>query len=148
RPNVIRCWTPRTPLASVMTQYSLIDRRPEEFTLDFLHEHKVGVIVRGAIAKGYLVGKPVMDLLGHSAAEIQQVTRRLIELSQDTPYTPLHLAIGFTLAHSAATTVAMGASKASQIIQSAQLMHLPPFPHALNVELAKLTRTFQYDSHR
>ncbi|MEL6624528.1 MAG: aldo/keto reductase [Bacteroidota bacterium] len=148
RPNVVRSWVPHTNLASVMTQYSLIDKRPEEFTLNYLSQHGVGVIVRGAIAKGYLVGKPSMDLLGHSSSDIQYFTQRLIELSQDTPYSPLHLAIAFTLGHPSTATVTVGASRASHIIQSAELMQLPPIPAELYDALNALTPAFAYDSHR
>jgi aryl-alcohol dehydrogenase-like predicted oxidoreductase len=56
RPNVIREWVKRSRLASVMTQYSLLDRRPEEETLDLLHERGVGVIARGPVAQGRLSG--------------------------------------------------------------------------------------------
>lgn len=56
RPNVIREWVERADMASVMTQYSLLDRRPEEAVLDSLHRHGVSVIARGPVARGILSG--------------------------------------------------------------------------------------------
>ena len=38
RPNVIREYVKRSNIVSVMTQYSLADRRPEETTLDLLNK--------------------------------------------------------------------------------------------------------------
>ncbi len=37
-------------IGSVMLQYSLLDRRPEETVLDLLHGAGVGVLVRGVSA--------------------------------------------------------------------------------------------------
>ena len=54
RPNVIREWVKKSNMASVMMQYSLLDRRPEETVLDLLGQNGVGVIVRGPVAKGIL----------------------------------------------------------------------------------------------
>lgn len=38
RPNVIREYVQKSSIDGVMTQYSLLDRRPEEETLDLLYE--------------------------------------------------------------------------------------------------------------
>ncbi len=51
RPNVIREYVKRSHIVSVMLQYSLLDRRPEETILPFLFENKVGVLVRGSISQ-------------------------------------------------------------------------------------------------
>ena len=52
RPNVIREYVRRSNIASVMMQYSLLDRRPEEEVFGLLLDHGVSVIVRGPVAKG------------------------------------------------------------------------------------------------
>ena len=51
RPNVIREYIKRSSITSVMMQYSLIDRRPEESCLDLLKENNIGVLVRGSLAQ-------------------------------------------------------------------------------------------------
>jgi aryl-alcohol dehydrogenase-like predicted oxidoreductase len=50
RPNVIREYVARSNMVSVMMQYSLLDRRPEESCLELLREIGIGVLVRGAVA--------------------------------------------------------------------------------------------------
>ena len=52
RPNVIREWATRSNMVSVMMQYSLLDRRPEETCLKYLGDQEIGVVVRGSISKG------------------------------------------------------------------------------------------------
>ena len=52
-------------------QYSLADRRPEESVLSLLKENNIGVLIRGSLAQGLLVGKPAKDYLGHTASEIK-----------------------------------------------------------------------------
>lgn len=43
-----------------MMQYSLLDRRPEEW-LPILEENGISVIARGPLAKGLLTEKPVSE---------------------------------------------------------------------------------------
>ena len=63
RPNVIREYIKRSSIVSVMTQYSLLDRRPEEETLEALHKNNIGVLVRGSVAQGLLINKPAKTYL-------------------------------------------------------------------------------------
>ena len=70
RPNVIREYVKRSAIVSVMTQYSLIDRRPEESVFALLQEKNIGVLSRGALAQGMLVNKPAKEYLGHSQETI------------------------------------------------------------------------------
>ncbi len=41
RPNVIREYVQRSRIVSVMMQYSLLDRRPEQECLDLLKQHQI-----------------------------------------------------------------------------------------------------------
>lgn len=52
RPNVIKEYVKKSNIVTVMMQYSLLDRRPEEW-LSLLEEHGISVIARGPLAKGY-----------------------------------------------------------------------------------------------
>ena len=80
RPNVIRKWIEYSNMVSVMMQYSLLDRRPEESCLDLLKNNEIGVIVRGALAKGLLAGKPAKSYLKHTEEEIQKIQKILSNL--------------------------------------------------------------------
>lgn len=71
RPNVIRSYAERSNMASVMMQYSLLDRRPEETCLELLHNKKISVITRGTLAKGLLVDKPARTYVGHSQNSVK-----------------------------------------------------------------------------
>lgn len=73
RPNVIREWVKKSNLTSVMMQYSLLDRRPEEKSLDLLHKHKISVITRGSLAKGMLIDKASKEYLGYTKEQVQKL---------------------------------------------------------------------------
>jgi aryl-alcohol dehydrogenase-like predicted oxidoreductase len=56
-----------------MMQYSLLDRRPEETCLPLLQENNIGVMARGAVAKGLLVDKSLREYLGYSEQEVARL---------------------------------------------------------------------------
>src|SRR6202034_3432729 len=56
RPNVISEYVQRSNIISVMMQYSLLDRRPEESCLQLLQQNNIGVLARGSVAGGLLAG--------------------------------------------------------------------------------------------
>jgi aryl-alcohol dehydrogenase-like predicted oxidoreductase len=70
RPDVIREYAQRSNIASVMMQYNLLDRRPEESCLEILRGAGIGVLARGAIAKGLLVDKPAARYVTRNAEEV------------------------------------------------------------------------------
>src|SRR6185312_4421326 len=70
RPNVIREFVKRSNIVSVMTQYSLLDRRPEERTLQLLHENHIGVLVRGSVASGLLINKAAKPYLNFNESQV------------------------------------------------------------------------------
>lgn len=75
RPDVIRAHLKYGKAAGVMTQYSLLDRRPEESTLNLIQKNQVGILVRGSIASGLLAGKtpkPYLDYSEESVAAAAQ----------------------------------------------------------------------------
>ncbi len=82
RPNVIRAYACRSNACSVMMQYSLLDRRPEESCLPLLADKKIAVLARGTLASGLLTGKPAKsylqygeDLVKKAATVIEQVAQ-------------------------------------------------------------------------
>ncbi|MFZ6013994.1 MAG: aldo/keto reductase, partial [Bacteroidota bacterium] len=74
RPNVIREYAKRSNITSVMMQYSVLDRRPEESCLDLLHEKKIGVLARGSLASGLLIDKRPKPYLNYSVEEVAKVS--------------------------------------------------------------------------
>ncbi|MDR6195336.1 aldo/keto reductase [Siphonobacter sp. SORGH_AS_0500] len=81
RPNVINEYVKRSNIASVMMQYSLLDRRPEENVLDLLAEHNISVLARGSVAKGLLAGKTPEPYLNYNESEVQQAAEAIKALS-------------------------------------------------------------------
>lgn len=107
RPNVIRHYVQHSNIVSVMMQYSLLDRRPEEECLSLLEKNNIGVLARGSVAGGLLVGKPVKPYLSYAqedvakaAAAIQAVTSPQQSLSAT--------AIRYVLQHSAISSAIIG----------------------------------------
>lgn len=83
RPNVIEQWLERSQLASIMMQYSILDRRPEEDCLAMIEKKHRSVIARGALAQGLLIDKPARDYLGYSAQEVEEIQDQLRPLGID-----------------------------------------------------------------
>ena len=146
RPNVIRAWTEKSNMQSVMTQYSLLDRRPEEETLNHLHDHNRSVVVRGAVAKGLLAGKPEKEYLGFSAQEVAAVQFGLERLKGGN--TMGQLALRYAMQHPAVATIAAGASSVEQVVENAQAGSLPLLSLEEYVELQSLVTPNQYEKHR
>ena len=118
RPNVIREWADKSNIASVMLQYSLLDRRPEETVLDLLEQNGVSVIVRGPVAKGILsapgAAKVPNGFLDHTTEAIERARAALQSLV--TPErTIAQLALRYALSSPAVTTVVPGASSLEQL---------------------------------
>jgi len=147
RPNTIRRWTALAPQSvGCMTQYSLLDRRPEEATLDHLHAAGQGVMVRGALAKGLLLDKAPQDYLSHKASEVGDLRQAFHNLVG--PAYAAGAAIRYTLAHPAVRTVALGASSVDQLNANLHSFHSIEWTPALRQELAALFPAAQYTAHR
>lgn len=118
RPNVIREWLGRSRMASVMMQYSLLDRRPEEAVLDSLHENGVSVIARGPVAKGILsdagAAKLERGFLEHTP-EVLEAARAALQGLVTPERTMAQLALRYVLEHPAVATVIPGASTVAQL---------------------------------
>jgi aryl-alcohol dehydrogenase-like predicted oxidoreductase len=114
RPNVIREYVKRSNIISVMMQYSLADRRPEETVLSFLKENNISVLIRGSLAQGLLIGKPAKDYLGNTEAEIKMAADA-IQKCVTVDRTATQTAVRFVLQHPAVTSAIVGISKMEQL---------------------------------
>lgn len=86
RPNVIREYIKRSSITSVMMQYSLLDRRPEECCLQLLQENNIGVLSRGALAQGLLVNKPAKEYVGHTAQAVSKAATAINSFATSVTY--------------------------------------------------------------
>jgi len=146
RPNVIARWVSRSRLTSVMMQYSLLDRRPEEEYLALLGRHDVGVVVRGGVAKGLLASKPPADYMDHDRAAVESVQHLLGSAVGEG--TRAQTAIRFCLADPAVSTVACGIRTLEQLSENAAAADLPPLDaDTLNALRSRAPRP-GYTAHR
>ncbi|RYG04027.1 MAG: aldo/keto reductase, partial [Chitinophagaceae bacterium] len=81
RPNVIREYIKRSSIVSVMMQYSLLDRRPEEACFPILQNAGIGVLVRGSIAKGLLAGKVADQFLNYGKLDVHKAATAVHSIS-------------------------------------------------------------------
>ena len=146
RPNVIAAWLKRSGIVSVMMQYSLLDRRPEEQCLGWLRDADVGVLVRGGLAKGLLAGKPSAAYLDHDVDAVGEVQQRLASMAGET--TPGHTAIGYCLAHPAVTSVACGIRTLSQLEDNAAAADRAALEPADIEALRARAPASRYEAHR
>ncbi len=142
RPNVIREWIKRSNISSVMMQYSLLDRRPEEECLDMLHEANISVITRGTLAKGMLIDKPAKEYLGYSEHEV-----KLIQKAVSKTNNPLSASIQYVNQHPAVDSAIIGIRTMEQLdeIIKSQSVIIPS--ETLN-ELAEVLKPNVYEKHR
>ena len=150
RPNVIREWVKHSRIASVMMQYSLLDRRPEEAVLETLFQNSVSVIARGPLAKGILsqdgTGKIQDGYLGYSGDELERIRARVAVVARGRNLT--HVALRYPLEHKAVVTVIPGASRLEQLRENAGAADLPPLSDADLTVLRQLTDENTYTIHR
>lgn len=111
RPNVIREYVKRSSIVSVMMQYSLLDRRPEETCMALLAEHHISLLARGVLAGGLLVNKPSKEYLGYTAKEVESLQNQIKSL----PIKPDALAIQFALAKPVVASAVIGIRTLEQL---------------------------------
>lgn len=114
RPNVIREYVKRSNLISVMMQYSIADRRPEETLLELLKDNNIGVLARGSIAGGLLAGKSPKSYLNFSEAEIG-VIAKAVQAATAKDSNPAATAIQFVLQHPAIVSAIVGIRSTLQL---------------------------------
>lgn len=83
RPNVIRKWLEKSNMVSVMMQYSMFDRRPEEEMIDLLTQKNVSMIARGTLSKGLLAGRNAKAYLGYSKQQVERLQSELSTLGNE-----------------------------------------------------------------
>lgn len=148
RPNVIKRFLTNSSAVSVMMQYSLLDRRPEEW-FSMIHEAGASVITRGTLAKGLLTDEGLarvqnMDsFVAYDAEELKKTVGELHETASD-----MHaLALAFNLKEDAVASSLIGASSKEQLLDSI-VAYEKAFDQSELASIAQLTETHQYEQHR
>ncbi len=147
RPNVIREYAKRASIVSVMMQYSLLDRRPEESMLTFLNHHQVGVLARGTLAKGLLVSKTAEPYLNYTAGQVADLSDAVKNISASDK-TPESISVQYVLNHPAVTSAVVGIRTTEQLLGAIGVMSSEPISE---MDLKKITDRLPpnfYDLHR
>lgn len=147
RPNVIRAYAERSRISSVMTQYSLLDRRPEEAILPFLHGKHIGVLARGSLAQGLLIDKPEKTYQGHPPEQVA-AARLAIQQCSMPERSPAQTALGFVLANPAVTSAVVGIRQLAQLREIAAATGAPQLETASMDLLRQSAPLVPYQQHR
>jgi aryl-alcohol dehydrogenase-like predicted oxidoreductase len=144
RPNVISEYIKRSSIVSVMMQYSLADRRPEEQILDLLQQHNISVLARGALAQGMLLNKPAKEYLGYSTEEIAAIKKAVKEAS-GPGRSPGQTAIQYVLHHPVVASAVTGIRNQQQLEEA-----VAPATALTNETFQSLqaARPNKYEQHR
>ncbi|OUM94041.1 MAG: oxidoreductase [Thermobacillus sp. ZCTH02-B1] len=151
RPNVIREYVRRSNIVSLMSQYSMLDRRPEEETLRLIESRGISLIARGPLAGGILTengaAKAEKDYLDYGKDELREVRKRLMELCSGGR-TLVQTALRYALADPAVATVIPGASSLEQLRQNLSAAAAPPLTEEEIAAIRAVTRANRYGLHR
>lgn len=151
RPNVIKEYLNKSNIVSIMMQYSLLDRRPEEL-FHLINEHNVSVIARGPLAKGLLTEKPlssklqVENYLSYSKDELKKLLSEFETI--DSPLTMTELALQYCLYEETVGAVIPGASKLQQLLENAAAGDASPLHADTYHKLQKIAKQDKYEQHR
>jgi aryl-alcohol dehydrogenase-like predicted oxidoreductase len=122
RPNVIREYVKRSSIISVMMQYSLLDRRPEEEMLPLLSANQIGVLTRGTIAKGLLVSKPAEHYLNYTVEQVVSMIAA-VKLTAGDKHSFLEIGLQYVLQHPPVTSAIIGIRTEPQLREALDAAH-------------------------
>ncbi|TQR10957.1 aldo/keto reductase [Psychrobacillus soli] len=148
RPNVIDRFLTKSNAVSVMMQYSLLDRRPEEW-FPLLEEHHSSLLSRGTLAKGLLTAEGLNrahktgEYLAYSKEELLKTIEQLQALG--TPITAL--ALHHVLEQKATGSMIIGASSTEQLLETVEAYNTEVSGDIL-LEARKITKQVKYNEHR
>ena len=155
RPNVIHEYIKKSNIISVMMQYSLLDRRPEEL-FPLLKENNISVIARGPLAKGLLTEKIEAKAteqvrkngyLEYSFEEASEVNKKVEKLT--TPAQTINsIALRYPLFDETVATIIPGASSIEQLKENIKAVTSVQITKEQYEQLQAITKPNNYEQHR
>lgn len=142
RPNVINKWTKLSNMQSVMMQYSLLDRRPEEECLPLLENNNISVITRGTLTRGLLLKQNPDEYLNYSTTQIKYLQEELSKFDNK-----IALLIHFALKNPVVTSIAAGIRTQTQLDEILKAYKHPVSAQTLE-EISKILPVNKYETHR
>jgi aryl-alcohol dehydrogenase-like predicted oxidoreductase len=147
RPNVIREYINRSNIVSVMMQYSILDRRPEETCFDLLQKNNISVLARGAVAKGLLINKPPENYLNYNSDDVKKAADVVQSLSNEKRNNA-QTAIRFVLNQKIISSAIVGIRTSQQLEEAVQTMNTPELAENEIQSLKNILPVNHYDQHR
>ena len=147
RPVVIREYVKLASLATVMMQYSLLDRRPEEEAMGLLGENSISILARGVLAKGLLAGKPADKFLNYNAKEVAHAAEAIQKLSRDGR-TAAQTAIKFALKNKPVAAAVVGIRTMKQCEEVLAATTTKDLTSSESQQLSELLPPNTYTDHR
>jgi aryl-alcohol dehydrogenase-like predicted oxidoreductase len=147
RPNVIRQYIKLSNIASVMMQYSLLDRRPEETCIELLNSNGIGILARGGLAKGLLVDKKQINFLNYIEPEILKAKNAIESLTGDHR-SKAQAALQFVLQNSEISSAVVGIRTKEQLEDVAATSGAPALTAPEINFLRNILPPNNYDQHR
>ncbi|MEI4768449.1 aldo/keto reductase [Psychrobacillus sp. FJAT-51614] len=148
RPNVIDRFLSKSNAVSVMMQYSLLDRRPEEW-LSLFEKNEVSLLTRGTLARGLLTPEGLIrankteEYLSYSKGELIETIEKLFTLKQ-----PLNsIALKYVLQRKVTGSMIIGASNMEQLIETIG-SYKYPLPGDILDKASEITKQEIYREHR
>ena len=147
RPNVIREYIIRSGITSVMMQYSLLDRRPEEECISLIAQNNIGILSRGALAQGLLSGKTAREYLHHTKEKLSEVALLVNSLSGEVR-SPAQSAIRFVLQQPGISSAVIGIRTRDQLDEVIQTLQVPELTTEEINQLKKTAGAGKYEQYR
>ncbi|TWT28271.1 aldo/keto reductase [Planomicrobium sp. CPCC 101110] len=148
RPNVIKRFLAKSDIVSIMMQYSLFDRRPEEWLSDIGSAGR-SVVTRGTLAKGLLTNdglrraEKMGSYLTYSESELKSTLQKLMGIHDNLHALSLHS----ILQNSTVASVVAGASSPQQIKDTIAAYGTPVSADQIK-EAKKAAKQDIYQEHR
>ncbi|WP_410983743.1 aldo/keto reductase [Bacillus cereus] len=153
RPNVIREYAKRSNIVSILMEYSLLNRRPEEW-FSFLQDNQISVIARGPLAKGLLTDNnerkvekvKEKDYLSYSYNELSKTLAAVTEITNTHSLT--ETAIQYCLHDPVVAAVIPGASSIQQLRENVQATIQSPLTPEEYKQIQAVVKSDTYTLHR
>lgn len=148
RPNVIKRYLEKSNIASIMMQYSLLDRRPEEY-LEDIESAGRSVVTRGSLAKGILTSEGLKratkagSYLTYQEGQLVNMVEELMGIHPNLHALSLHS----VLEQPVIASVVAGASSPSQIDATLQAYETAVSPEQIKQAMS-ITKQDRYKEHR
>lgn len=149
RPNVIRYYLEHSQIETLMSQFNLIDNRPE-MLLDEIEQHDVKLLARGPLFKGMLTNnynkaleeKFQDGILSYQPDEIKDTVHQLHELESNLAA----LTMNYLKTFNSLGSIIVGASSPDQLLENVS-NYQKDIDHDKVAKAREIVKSLQYTNH-